>query len=97
MQVSIGVHVRLVHKEDFRRARRCFPLKAVQLHSETKLYLGLMHHTDGVEGTWRRMGRRRPTMCFDCGPAQAYLRRCTDLAAHPPVCDWNGVYVMQTK
>jgi len=31
------------------------------------------------------------------GPAQAYLRRCTDLATHPPVPDWNGVYVMQTK
>lgn len=31
------------------------PLAALQLHPETELYLGLVHYTDGVEGTRRRM------------------------------------------
>jgi hypothetical protein len=31
------------------------PLKHLQLHSETELYLGLVHFTDGVEGTRRRI------------------------------------------
>jgi SAM-dependent methyltransferase len=31
------------------------PLRELRLHSETELYLGLIHHTDGVEGTIRRM------------------------------------------
>ena len=31
------------------------PLKNVQLHPETELYLGLVHFTDGVEGTRRRI------------------------------------------
>lgn len=31
------------------------PLKNLQLHPETKLYLGLVHYTDGVEGTRRRI------------------------------------------
>ena len=31
------------------------PLHDLQMHPETKLYLGLVHHTDGVEGTRKRM------------------------------------------
>lgn len=31
------------------------PLKNLQLHPETELYLGLVHFTDGVEGTQRRI------------------------------------------
>ena len=31
------------------------PLKNLQLHPETELYLGLVHYTDGVEGTQRRI------------------------------------------
>ncbi len=31
------------------------PLANLQLHPETKLYLGLVHHTDGVEGTRERI------------------------------------------
>jgi ubiquinone/menaquinone biosynthesis C-methylase UbiE len=31
------------------------PLRELRLRSETELYLGLVHHTDGVEGTRRRM------------------------------------------
>ena len=31
------------------------PMRELRLRSETELYLGLVHHTDGVEGTRRRM------------------------------------------
>ncbi len=31
------------------------PLRELRLRAETELYLGLVHHTDGVEGTTRRM------------------------------------------
>ncbi|HET9492342.1 MAG TPA: class I SAM-dependent methyltransferase [Methylomirabilota bacterium] len=31
------------------------PLRELRLRPETELYLGLVHHTDGVEGTTRRM------------------------------------------
>lgn len=31
------------------------PLRDLQLHPETELYLGLVHYTDGVEGTRRRI------------------------------------------
>ncbi len=31
------------------------PLRRLQLHPETELYLGLVHFTDGVEGTQRRI------------------------------------------
>ena len=31
------------------------PLKNLQLHPETELYLGLVHYTDGVVGTQRRI------------------------------------------
>ena len=31
------------------------PLAGLKLHSETRLYLGLIHNTDGVEGAKRRM------------------------------------------
>jgi ubiquinone/menaquinone biosynthesis C-methylase UbiE len=35
------------------------PLGELRLRPETELYLGLVHHTDGVEGTSRRMGVAR--------------------------------------
>jgi hypothetical protein len=31
------------------------PLRDLKLHPETKTFLGLVHHTDGVEGTKKRM------------------------------------------
>ncbi|PZC45416.1 MAG: hypothetical protein C1O27_002372 [Chloroflexi bacterium] len=31
------------------------PLRGLELHPETELYAGLIHHTDGVEGTRKRM------------------------------------------
>jgi hypothetical protein len=31
------------------------PLRALTMHPETKLYLGLVHHTDGVTGTRQRI------------------------------------------
>ncbi len=31
------------------------PLRSLQLRPETELYLGLVHYTDGVEGTRRRL------------------------------------------
>lgn len=33
----------------------CAPLASLRLRPETELYLGVVHHTDGVEGTARRM------------------------------------------
>jgi hypothetical protein len=35
------------------------PLKKLQLRPETTLALGLVHHTDGLEGTARRMATAR--------------------------------------
>jgi hypothetical protein len=35
------------------------PLKKLQLRPETVLALGLVHHTDGLEGTTRRMATAR--------------------------------------
>ncbi|MGH7402724.1 MAG: class I SAM-dependent methyltransferase, partial [Candidatus Rokuibacteriota bacterium] len=35
------------------------PMRELRLRSETELYLGLVHHTDGVEGTRRRMEMAR--------------------------------------
>src|SRR5256885_3780490 len=35
------------------------PLADLRLRAETELYLGLVHHTDGVEGTQRRMAAAR--------------------------------------
>ena len=31
------------------------PLKFLNLHAETELFLGLVHDTDGVEGTQKRI------------------------------------------
>ena len=31
------------------------PLEGLRLHPETRLYLGLVHHTDGIEGTKKRI------------------------------------------
>ena len=35
------------------------PLRELRLRPETGLYLGVVHHTDGVEGTRRRMAVAR--------------------------------------
>jgi hypothetical protein len=35
------------------------PLRNLKLHPETELYLGLVHHTDGAEGTTRRIRAAR--------------------------------------
>ena len=31
------------------------PLREIRLHPETELYVGLIHHSDGVEGARRRI------------------------------------------
>ena len=31
------------------------PLKSLNLHNDTELYLGLVHDTDGIEGTRKRI------------------------------------------
>lgn len=38
------------------------PLRSLMLRPETKLYLGLVHYTDGVEGTLRRIEAARRTV-----------------------------------
>ena len=35
------------------------PLRDLRLHSETELYLGVVHLTDGLEGTRRRIAAAR--------------------------------------
>ncbi|MDQ6669404.1 MAG: hypothetical protein M3069_01335 [Chloroflexota bacterium] len=44
------------------------PLRSLRLHPETRLYLGLVHYTDGVAGTQRRIAAARRT-CSDFGVA----------------------------
>ena len=48
------------------------PLKGLQLHPETELYLGLVHLTDGVEGTRQRIAAAQRTtaqfgVATECG------------------------------
>jgi hypothetical protein len=38
------------------------PLRDLRLHPETELYLGLVHYTDGAEGTRRRIAAARRTL-----------------------------------
>ncbi|AMB59321.1 hypothetical protein [Microterricola viridarii] len=38
------------------------PLAELALHPETKLFLGLVHHEDGVEGATRRIAAARPVL-----------------------------------
>lgn len=52
------------------------PLKDLRLHSETEVYLGLVHAKDGAEGTLRRMAAARKFVpefgiATECGMARA--------------------------
>ncbi|PPL15723.1 hypothetical protein GY24_13895, partial [Microterricola pindariensis] len=38
------------------------PLTGLALHPETKLFLGLVHHEDGVEGAQRRIATAQPAL-----------------------------------
>ncbi|MFQ4147949.1 hypothetical protein AAGW05_04520 [Arthrobacter sp. LAPM80] len=38
------------------------PLRALELHPETTLYLGLVHHEDGVAGATKRIAAARPAL-----------------------------------
>ena len=38
------------------------PLRNLHLHTETELYLGLVHYTDGREGTRRRIAAAQRTV-----------------------------------
>lgn len=74
------------------------PLRELRLRPETQLYLGLVHHTDGVEGTARRMEvahRFAPRfgIATECGwgrrapatiPALLRIHRELSTAVHPP-------------
>ena len=39
------------------------PLRNLHLHPETELYLGVVHFTDGVEGTLRRIEAAQVIFC----------------------------------
>jgi SAM-dependent methyltransferase len=58
LAASLGRPLNWVHlpvpRERFDEAYYA-PLRDLRLRAETELYLGLVHHTDGVEGTRRRM------------------------------------------
>ncbi len=53
------------------------PLASMRLPAETELYLGLVHHTDGVEGTRRRIdaARRHVDRDFGVGTECGFGRR----------------------
>jgi SAM-dependent methyltransferase len=58
------------------------PLGELRLRSETELYLGLVHHTDGVEGTRRRMDiARRFVSGFGVATECGWGRRPPDTIA----------------
>jgi hypothetical protein len=53
------------------------PLRTMRLPEETELYLGLVHHTDGVEGTRERIevARRHVDRDFGVGTECGFGRR----------------------
>src|SRR5712691_5518267 len=62
--VELGYHfcygdVQHRHFKEPADERYYAPLADLRLRAETELYLGLVHHTDGVEGTERRMDTAR--------------------------------------
>ena len=73
------------------------PLRDLRLRPETELYLGLVHHTDGIEGTARRLevaGRFAPSfgIATECGwgrrapatiPALLRIHRELSASVHP--------------
>lgn len=55
------------------------PLKNLQLHPETELYLGLVHYTDGVAGTQRRIeAAQRVVADFGVATECGFGRRPTE-------------------
>lgn len=73
------------------------PLKQLRLHPETELYLGLVHVTDGVEGTERRIAAAQRTLtgfgvATECGMGRRPPETIPDLlsihsAVAAPVTD----------
>ncbi len=62
------------------------PLRALRLSPETELYLGLVHYTDGVEGTRRRLEAARRIMtgfgvATECGMGRRSPATIPDLLA----------------
>lgn len=60
------------------------PLKDFALHPETRLFLGLVHHTDGAGGTRKRMATARRHLAdfgiaTECGMGRRDLDTITDL------------------
>ncbi|HEV8474415.1 MAG TPA: class I SAM-dependent methyltransferase [Methylomirabilota bacterium] len=58
LAVSLGRRLNWIHVPVPRArtdARYYAPLRELRLRPETELYLGLVHHTDGVEGTAKRI------------------------------------------
>ena len=56
------------------------PLHGLELQAETDLYLGLVHYTDGLEGTRRRMATAARVVedfgiATECGLGRALPRR----------------------
>jgi len=56
----------------FRSCAYFLPLRALRLQPQTELCLGLVHHTDGVEGTRRRLATAsrhaaRFSIATECG------------------------------
>jgi hypothetical protein len=62
------------------------PLRGLHLHPETQLYLGLVHYTDGVEGTARRITAAQRTIprfgvATECGMGRRPPDTVPDLLA----------------
>jgi methionine synthase II (cobalamin-independent) len=62
------------------------PLRALRLHPETQLYLGLVHYTDGDEGTRRRIAAAQRTVprfgvATECGMGRRPPETIPDLLA----------------
>jgi hypothetical protein len=69
------------------------PLRALKLHPETELYLGLVHFTDGVEGAQRRIAAaqsvvQRFGVATECGLGRRPAETIPDLLRiHTAVAD----------
>ncbi|MCK9795891.1 hypothetical protein M1843_19270 [Isoptericola sp. 4D.3] len=62
------------------------PLAGLAIGEDTELYLGLLHHEDGVEGAWRRLaaaeqvlGGRAVGVATECGFGRGPSERTADL------------------
>jgi adenylate cyclase len=49
------------------------------------------------EGRFAEAGRLFSRIAAEDPPAEAYAKRCAELAGHPPEGEWNGVWIMTEK